>query len=62
MARRSSDARRRQPDLLVRPPCGPAFVVGIDPVEQLKELVDLRERGLLSGDEFERQKARLLEA
>ena len=53
--------------LLVRPPCGVrmnedawmAFVV--DPVEQLSALADLHVRGLLSPDEFERQKAKVIE-
>ena len=68
MVQRSSEGRRQRPDLLVRPPCGWRYRVGgwagfvIDPVAQLKELVDLRDKGLLSGDEFERHKARLLEA
>jgi hypothetical protein len=33
----------------------------VDPVEQLKELADLRERGLLSAEEFDRQKANVLD-
>jgi Short C-terminal domain len=59
--------RNRQTDLLARPPCG-ARVLGrgwstliVDPVEQLAELADLRRRGLLSGEEYERQKAKILE-
>ena len=54
-------------DLLARPPCGVrtyedawmAFVV--DPVEQLSALADLHDRGLLSPDEFKRQKAKVIE-
>ncbi len=54
-------------DLLARPPCGVtviedawmAFVV--DPVEQLSALADLHDRGLLSPEEFERQKTKVIE-
>jgi hypothetical protein len=54
-------------DLLARPPCGVqlsedawmAFVV--DPVEQLSALADLHVRGLLSLEEFQRQKAKVIE-
>lgn len=60
MARRSSEGRRR-PDLLARPPWRGSESSVVDPIEQLKELVDLRDKGLLSGDEFERHKARVLE-
>jgi hypothetical protein len=31
----------------------------IDPAEQLEELTDLRSRGLLTNEEFERQKSRM---
>ena len=59
--------RSHRIDLLARPPCGVrmyedawmAFVV--DPVEQLSALADLHVRGLLSPDEFERQKAKVIE-
>ena len=59
--------RRHGNDLLPRPPCGVrmfddswmAFVV--DPVEQLSALADLHLRGLLSLEEFERQKAKVIE-
>ena len=54
-------------DLLSRPPCGArtyeervrAWIV--DPVEQLKELADLLSRGLLSREEFERHKAKVID-
>jgi len=52
-------------DVLARPPyCGgnvsawSASVV--DPVEQLEELADLCDRGLMSPEEFEAQKAKVL--
>jgi hypothetical protein len=59
--------RSNRIDLLARPPCGVrmyedawmAFVV--DPVEQLSALADLHSRGLLSPDEFERQKAKVID-
>jgi len=59
--------RTHRTDLLVRPPCSEdereggwaGFVV--DPVEQLKALADLHSRGLLSREEFDRQKTKLPE-
>lgn len=64
--RRYGSSRRDRLGLLARPPCGiEAFASGrglvVDPVEQLAELADLRRRGLLSADEFERHEAKLLE-
>ena len=63
----SATARRPHGmDLLARPPSGvrvPEDAWGallIDPVAQLGELGDLVGRGLLSRDEFEAQKARIL--
>ncbi len=63
----TAKSRRHGSDLLARPPCGVrthedawmAFV--LDPVEQLSALADLHVRGLLSSDEFERQKAKVIE-
>lgn len=60
-------SRRRRLDLLARPPCGAAtYQHGlaaslVDPTEQLAALADLVDRGLLSREEFEQQKARVLE-
>lgn len=59
-------SRRGGGDLLSRPPVGEwgrdrdwsAFVV--DPVEQLRDLADLHDRGLLSEDEFNEQKSKVL--
>jgi hypothetical protein len=54
-------------DLLDRPPCGTGryedgwMALMVDPVEQLSALADLQARGLLSPDEFERQKAKVIE-
>jgi Short C-terminal domain len=61
---RFSGSRRHRVDLLVRPPCR-ARDLGwddsvVDSTEQLRELADLLSRGLLTQDEFERQKARVL--
>ena len=56
----------RRPDLLDRPPArhGESHVspieVLVDPVAQLKELVDLYRRGLLGPEEFEVHKERFL--
>jgi hypothetical protein len=33
----------------------------VDPIDQLAELADLRRRGLLSAEEFDREKAKLLD-
>ena len=63
--RRRRTNRRHQFDLLARPPCGSRELEGgvaaliVDPVEQLEELADLRRRGLLTSEEFERQKTRV---
>jgi hypothetical protein len=59
--------RRHRSDLLARPPCGVRMyedgwmALLVDPVEQLGALADLHDRGLLSPDEFERQKAKVIE-
>jgi Short C-terminal domain len=59
--------RSRRVDLLARPPCGIRMyedswmALVVDPVEQLRTLADLQARGLLSPDEFERQKAKVIE-
>lgn len=60
-------SRRQRADLLARPPCGlrsyeervKAWIV--DPIEQLEELADLMSRGLLSREEFERHKAKVID-
>ena len=51
--------------VLARPPCIGGDLHGwadsvVDPVDQLEELADLRDRGLLSAAEFEGQKAKVL--
>jgi hypothetical protein len=62
----SNAPRRHQPSLLSRPPSG----IGdrdlysgrplVDPVAQLSELADLLRRGLLSIEEFQVIKARVV--
>ncbi|MCZ7536267.1 MAG: SHOCT domain-containing protein [Acidimicrobiia bacterium] len=64
---RRIDLSRRDLYRIVSPPTGAALrpqdawiMLLVDPVEQLKELADLRARGLLSAEEFESQKAQIL--
>lgn len=63
--RRVGVSRSQLIGVLTRPPYdggerqGWAVLV-VDPVEQIKELADLRDRGLLSPEEFERQKEKVL--
>jgi hypothetical protein len=64
--KRLSHSRNRRTDLLARPPCSARDlsrgwpVLFVDPVDQLNELADLVSRGLLSPEEFERQKAKVI--
>ena len=61
-------SRRRATDLLTRSPCGGRTsdnTVGawmIDPVEQIEELADLLRRGLVSREEFDHHKAKIIGA
>jgi Short C-terminal domain len=63
--RRRRTHRRRQGGLLARPPVGGRELEGgiagliVDPMEQLEQLADLHSRGLLTSEEFERQKTRV---
>lgn len=63
--RRTAACRNQLIGVLVRPPCSGgeqhawADLV-IDPIEQIEELADLRHRGLLTAEEFERQKAKVI--
>jgi hypothetical protein len=61
-------SRRHRVNLLGRAPCGVsdidrgwATLIG-DPIARLGELADLVDRGLLSREEFDRLKARLVPA
>jgi hypothetical protein len=64
--RRIGASRVHLVGVLARPPDHGAERRGwaamvVDPVKQLEELADLRDRGLLSPEEFERQKEKVLE-
>jgi Short C-terminal domain len=60
-------SRQHRPDLLARPPCVASMyddrwaALVVDPTDQLKTLADLLARGLLSTEEYERHKAKVLE-
>jgi Short C-terminal domain len=66
--RRVARLRTNQVNLLVRIPCTERTVESrvasliVNTAEQVKELADLFGRGLLSREEFERQRAKVLEA
>ncbi len=66
--RRNTRARDEGVDLLVRRPQSGwaadarAEDLIIDPVAQLRELAALAEEGLLTGEEYERQRRRVLGA
>jgi len=66
MARPRDSARGRHPDLLARPPCGARgfehgwAALAVDPAAQIRALAELLKAGLLSEEEFERQKAKAL--
>ncbi len=59
--------RSKRPDLLERPPAtarelGPGWaLLVIDPVNQLRELADLHRRGLVSAEEYQQQKCKILD-
>ena len=65
--KRVRTTRLHHVDLLARPPSVSRVRDGwtrlvVDPVEQLRELADLSRRGLLSDEEYERQRAKVLDA
>jgi hypothetical protein len=61
-----SPSRRHRVNLLARPLCGSLTyergwaTLIVDRAEQLEVLADLFSRGLLSPDEYERQKAKVI--
>jgi hypothetical protein len=65
--RGARSSRREHPDLLARPPCSIGMydegwvAVLVDQAAQLGTLADLLGRGLLTQEEFERQKSKVLE-
>jgi Short C-terminal domain len=63
--RRVGSSRKDLVGVLARPPWAGGELQSwtdlvIDPIEQIEELSDLRHRGLLTAEEFERQKAKVL--
>jgi hypothetical protein len=62
-----SPSRRHRLNLLARPPCGSLThergwsALIVDSTEQLEVLADLLDRGLLSPEEYQRQKAKVIE-
>ena len=66
--RRLSQSRSQRADLLVRPPCTNRDVergwaaLFVNTIDQLKELAALYTRGLLSSDEYDREKAKVIDA
>lgn len=65
MVRRIGASRSQLIGVLVRPPSSGGDMqlwaaIVVDPVTQIRELAELRDRGLLSSDEFESQKLRAL--
>jgi len=65
---RTSNPRASRLDLLARPPATADSTPGgwtrllVDPVEQLRALDDLRDRGLLTAEEYEQQRTKVLQA
>jgi hypothetical protein len=49
------------PQQYAPPPPAPA-APAVDPIQQLKDLADLRQQGILTDDEFAAQKAKILAA
>ena len=62
-----SPSRRQRTNLLARPPCGSRTyergwsALIVDSADQLEVLADLLGRGLLTPEEYERQKAKVIE-
>jgi aryl-alcohol dehydrogenase-like predicted oxidoreductase len=64
--RRVAESRREHPDVLARRPWvdrtifSRSGIPGPSTVDQVRELVDLFDRGLLSQEEFERQRTKVV--
>jgi hypothetical protein len=63
--RRVTASRAELVGVLVRPPCSSSELAGwarlvVNPVEQIEELADLQRRGLLTPEEFEYQKTKII--
>ena len=65
--RPTGHSRQDRPDLLARPPCSATMYDGrwaalvVDSTEQLRTLADLLAQGLLSPEEYEQHKTKVLE-
>ena len=53
-------AQQPPPQQYYEPPPAPAPPAAPDPIEQLKELADLKDKGILTEEEFSAQKAKIL--
>jgi hypothetical protein len=63
--RRVTASRAGLVGVLVRPPCSSSELaswvqLAVNPVEQIEELADLQRRGLLTPQEFEYQKTKII--
>ena len=54
----ATDEPQQQPTADAAPP--PAAAPAVDPIEQLKELAELKQQGILTDEEFAAQKAKIL--
>ena len=67
MMREFTMSRSHRSDLLARPPClvrtyeDTVRASIVDPIEQIVELADLLSRGLVSHEEFQRHKAKIID-
>ena len=67
VSRRQANRWSQQPDpygqpAYQEPPPPPPPAPAADPIEQLKELAELRQQGILTDEEFAAQKAKILAA
>ena len=53
-------AQQPPPQQYYEPPPQPAAPAAPDPIEQLKELAALKDQGILTDEEFQAQKAKIL--
>jgi hypothetical protein len=56
----SQDAQAYEPEPQQYAPPPPPADAGPDPIEQLKQLAELKDQGILTEEEFAEQKARIL--
>jgi Short C-terminal domain len=55
----TDEPQQQQPTAYAAPP-PPAPAPAVDPIEQLKELAELKQQGILTDEEFAAQKAKIL--